>query len=129
MEQGDTTDYAEACYQAITTLAFVAPDTVLPRVMEQLQVDLSHDINALTDLDIGVWNTPEGQTFIDGRFQPDCSPNDVAYFVCQSSPIKAASCRPRGKTPTLLNGTQKCGSRSPRRKARLYPHCPNRSRA
>jgi hypothetical protein len=37
--------------------------------MEQLHADLSPDINTLTDLDIGVWNTPEGQTLIDGKFQ------------------------------------------------------------
>jgi hypothetical protein len=37
--------------------------------MEQLHADLSPDINTLTDLDIGVWNTPEGQPFIDGKFQ------------------------------------------------------------
>jgi hypothetical protein len=37
--------------------------------MEQLHADLSLKINQLTDLDIGVWNTPEGQTFIDGEFQ------------------------------------------------------------
>lgn len=37
--------------------------------MKQLHTDLSPDINSLTDLDIGVWNTPEGQTFIDGKFQ------------------------------------------------------------
>ncbi|KAN0130768.1 ARM repeat-containing protein [Lactarius tabidus] len=61
----DPTGYAEACYAAITTLAFVAPDAVLPRVMEQLRADLSSDISSLTDLDIGVWNTPEGQTFVD----------------------------------------------------------------
>jgi hypothetical protein len=37
--------------------------------MERLHADLSLKINQLTDLDIGVWNTPEGQTFIDGEFQ------------------------------------------------------------
>jgi hypothetical protein len=86
IEQGDATDYAEACYRAITTLAFVAPDTVLPRVMEQLQVDLSSDINALTDLDIGVWNTPEDQTFIDGVCLTLCSLDDISYFIC--SPLQ-----------------------------------------
>jgi len=67
--QVDPTGHAEACYRATTTLAFIAPDTVLPRVMEQLHADLSLNINQLTELDIGVWNTPEGQTLIDGRFQ------------------------------------------------------------
>ena len=37
--------------------------------MEQLHADLSLEVNQLTDLDIGVWNTPEGQTFIDGELQ------------------------------------------------------------
>ena len=37
--------------------------------MEQLHADLSLNINQLTDLDIGVWNTPEGQTFVDGKFR------------------------------------------------------------
>jgi len=41
--------------------------------MEQLHADLSLKINQLTDLDIGVWNTPEGQTFIDGEFQSSFS--------------------------------------------------------
>ncbi|KAH9007605.1 ARM repeat-containing protein [Lactarius deliciosus] len=61
----DSGDYAEACHSAITTLAFVAPNAVLPRVMEQLRADLSADINSLTDLDFGVWNTPEDQIFVD----------------------------------------------------------------
>ncbi len=67
--QVDPAGYAEACYRATTALAFIAPDTVLPRVMEQLHADLSLKINQLTDLDIGVWNTLEGQTFLDGEFQ------------------------------------------------------------
>jgi hypothetical protein len=36
--------------------------------MEQLHSGLSSDINSLTDLDIGIWNTPEDQAFIDGKF-------------------------------------------------------------
>ncbi|KAH9976102.1 ARM repeat-containing protein [Lactifluus volemus] len=61
----DPADYAEACYRAIATLAFVAPNTIFPRIIEQLRVDLSSDIHSLTDMEIGVWNTPEGQTFVD----------------------------------------------------------------
>jgi hypothetical protein len=33
--------------------------------MEQLHADLSLNINQLTEVDMGVWSTPEGQTFID----------------------------------------------------------------
>ena len=41
--------------------------------MEQLHADLSSDISSLTDLDIGIWNTPEGQTFVDGEFPSSLS--------------------------------------------------------
>ncbi|KAI9508386.1 ARM repeat-containing protein [Russula earlei] len=61
----DSADFAEAYYRATTTLAFVAPDKVLPRIMEQLRANLGPAINSLTELDFGVWITPEGQTFID----------------------------------------------------------------
>jgi hypothetical protein len=69
VKQTDPADYAEACYRAIATLAFVAPNTIFPRIIEQLRVDLSSDIHSLTDMEIGVWNTPEGQTFVDGESQ------------------------------------------------------------
>ena len=57
----------EASYTAITTLVFVAPSSVLPRVMEQLNVDIKAEVlNCISDFDLGVWATPEGTTFVDG---------------------------------------------------------------
>jgi hypothetical protein len=82
VQQTDPTDYAEACYRATTTLAFVVPNTVLPRVIEQLRADLSPDTNSLTDLDLGVWNTPEGQTFVDGEHQSISLQVPLTYSVC-----------------------------------------------
>ena len=59
--------FAEASDRAIGTLTFIAPDIVLPRVMEQLRDDLdANALNALTEEDIGIWETPEGTTYVDG---------------------------------------------------------------
>jgi hypothetical protein len=95
--------------------------------MEQLHADLSLKINQLTDLDIGVWNTPEGQTFIDGEFQSSF-PDHSADYVDQFSLIKAVKRRSKGKVQILLNGMQKCDSRWLRRKVQACPHCPNKSK-
>lgn len=46
---------------------FIAPDVVLPRIVEQLKTDIDPAIlNALTEEDFGMWRMPEGTTFIDG---------------------------------------------------------------
>ncbi|KAI0316101.1 ARM repeat-containing protein [Amylostereum chailletii] len=58
-------NFDEACYRAITTLAFVSPGTVLPRVMDQLRSDLDSEVKTLTELDFGIWTTPEGIAFVD----------------------------------------------------------------
>ncbi|KDQ56445.1 hypothetical protein JAAARDRAFT_36597 [Jaapia argillacea MUCL 33604] len=56
----------EAGYRAVTTLTFVSPTTVLPRVMEQLRTCINpSEINSLSDTDLGIWQTPPDQTFID----------------------------------------------------------------
>ena len=98
--------------------------------MEQLHADLSLNINQLTNLDIGVWNTPEGQTFVDGKFRsiflPDSSCNSNS--VDQLSLTKAIKRRSKEKMRILLNGTQKSDSHWLRRKAQPFLHCLNRSR-
>jgi hypothetical protein len=46
----------------------VSPAVVLPRVVEQLRADVNPDlINSLSDSDLGIWSTPEGTTFVNGR--------------------------------------------------------------
>jgi hypothetical protein len=63
--------FPEASYRTVTTLTFIAPAVVLPRIMEQLNADLSPaDLRSLTDFDYGVWQTPEGTTFVDGQEPP-----------------------------------------------------------
>jgi hypothetical protein len=60
---------SEASYTANATLVFVAPSNILPRVMEQLNDDIKPDVlNGISDLDLGVWATPEGTTFVDGQY-------------------------------------------------------------
>lgn len=61
--------FSEAGYRAVTTIAFISPEAVLPRVMEQLLADINADgINSLTDEDLAIWATPEGTTYVDGRY-------------------------------------------------------------
>ncbi|KAG2121247.1 armadillo-type protein [Suillus clintonianus] len=58
--------FADASYQAISTLAFVCPENALPKIMEQLRADIdSSKINALSEAEFGIWKTPEGTTYVD----------------------------------------------------------------
>ncbi|KAJ7760500.1 armadillo-type protein [Mycena metata] len=60
------TGLPDAAYSTLTTLVFVAPDIVLPRIVEILQADIDPaTFNALTEEDLGMWRMPEGSTFID----------------------------------------------------------------
>lgn len=59
--------FQEASYNAIQTLAFVSPETVLPRIYDQLCADLDPaSVKDLTDDDFGIWRTPEGTAYVDG---------------------------------------------------------------
>jgi hypothetical protein len=52
----------------MSSLAFVCPEIVLPKVMDQLRTDIDPlTINALTDAEFGIWETPEGMTYVDGE--------------------------------------------------------------
>ncbi|KAF7294474.1 TOG domain-containing protein [Mycena kentingensis (nom. inval.)] len=60
------TGLPEASYSALTTIVFVAPDMVLPRVAKQLAADIDPiTLNALTEDDLGMWRMPEGTAFVD----------------------------------------------------------------
>ena len=60
--------FAEASYNALRTLTFVSAGKVLPRVVEQLRMDINPSIiNAISDDDFGIWATPEGVTYVDGN--------------------------------------------------------------
>ncbi|KAG1861441.1 armadillo-type protein [Suillus tomentosus] len=58
--------FADASYRAISTSAFVCPQNVLPKIMEQLRADIDPSkINALSEAEFGIWETPEGMTCVD----------------------------------------------------------------
>ena len=40
---------------------------MLPKVVEQLKIDVATDIKTLKDEEIGMWATPEGEAYIDGE--------------------------------------------------------------
>lgn len=59
--------FAQAAYRAATTLALVAPATIVPLLFAQFEDDLSlSHIANLGVLEYGVWATPEGTPFVDG---------------------------------------------------------------
>ncbi|KAG7440398.1 ARM repeat-containing protein [Guyanagaster necrorhizus] len=51
--------FKEASYRAVTTLAFVSPESVVPQD--------ANAINGLSEDDLGIWATPEGTTYVDGE--------------------------------------------------------------
>lgn len=52
----------------MTTLAFVSPETAVSRIVNQLRKDIDANvINGLSDDDLGIWLTPEGTTYVDGK--------------------------------------------------------------
>ncbi|TFK68469.1 ARM repeat-containing protein, partial [Pluteus cervinus] len=60
------TGFAKAGSKALTTLVFVSPETVLPRVIDQLRVDINFNIlHSLTETDYAIWRTLEGTTYVD----------------------------------------------------------------
>ncbi|KAI6029055.1 armadillo-type protein [Pisolithus microcarpus] len=58
--------FAAASYRTVSTLAFVCPEVVLPRIMDQLRADVDiKGINDLTEVDLGIYETPEGTAYTD----------------------------------------------------------------
>ena len=52
----------------MSTLAFVDPEDILPRILDRVNADLdANEANSLTELDLGVWSTPEGKAYVDGE--------------------------------------------------------------
>ena len=57
----------EAGYRAISTLAFVCPDVVLPHVLSEIRSDIAeNEASSLDATDFAIWQTPEGTPYIDG---------------------------------------------------------------
>ncbi|EIW80197.1 ARM repeat-containing protein [Coniophora puteana RWD-64-598 SS2] len=65
-----------AGYAALSTLAFVCPAEVLPRVMQQLREDLEPaKLRALSEEDVGMWRTQEGVLYVDVLSQQKDEPS------------------------------------------------------
>lgn len=57
-----------ARHRAITTVAFLHPETALPQFFDCLSAYLDvKSANALTQEQIGIWETPEGTLFTNGK--------------------------------------------------------------
>lgn len=59
--------FSEAGYRAVSTLAFVCPDVVLPHILSQVRSDITdNEASHLDPTDFAIWQTPEGTPYIDG---------------------------------------------------------------
>jgi len=48
-------------------MVFISAEMVIPRVVEQLHVDINPAIiNTVTETELGIWATPDGEMFFDG---------------------------------------------------------------
>lgn len=66
--QSVSAGFVEASHRAVTTLSFVAPEAVIPQIVEQLHCDIdAQELGALTYADLAIWATPEGTAYIDGE--------------------------------------------------------------
>lgn len=62
------THLADAAYRSISSLCFVVPDLAVPMyVTEILDTLKSEAITFIGTFETGVWNTPVGQTYLNGQ--------------------------------------------------------------
>lgn len=57
-----------AAYASLSTLAFVAPSSILPTLQERIVegLDPKH-LDFIGPTELGIYNTPAGTTFVDGN--------------------------------------------------------------
>ncbi|KAG9005891.1 translational activator of GCN4 [Tulasnella sp. JGI-2019a] len=59
-------EFGDAGHLAATTLTFIAPALIMPRMVVQLQKDLELDqLAAIGETEYNIWKTPEGTLFVD----------------------------------------------------------------
>jgi len=112
--------FAQASYTALTTLAFVAPAVVSPCVLAQLKSDVNVAVlNNISELDLGVWATTEGATFVNGlhlSVNPIIASDaeTIQYFLLRKTldPVRA-------KIMKLPNGKKVLENRLRQKKRRL----------
>ncbi|KAI0060576.1 ARM repeat-containing protein [Artomyces pyxidatus] len=126
MSESQTSDFSEAVYRAITTLAFVAPDTVLPRVMDQLREDIGSDVNALSESDLGIWATPEGVAYVDvlakKSTQGQTKGKDAALAKWDAEVRKSLAGKKSSATPTLSKQDQALVNAQLEKEAKVRKH-------
>ncbi|KAJ8595557.1 ARM repeat-containing protein [Rhizopogon salebrosus TDB-379] len=100
--------FADASYRAMSSLAFVCPEVVLPKVMDQLRANVDAlTINALTEAEFGIWETPEGMTYVDvlSSQKPEEGPKkgkdaDIARWEAE---LRKSLANKKGAAPAALS--------------------------
>ena len=69
-----------AAEAATKTLAFIAPEIVLPHIIDQINLDLDpKKLTAIGETELSIWKTEEGVLFVDGELS--CQSVGVT-FIC-----------------------------------------------
>ncbi|KAA1470496.1 ARM repeat-containing protein [Dentipellis sp. KUC8613] len=109
-ETAGSEEFNEASYRALTTLAFVSSDLVLPKLIDQLRADINSGIQSLTDSDFGIWATPEGTTYVDVLSKKpqvaQTKGKDAEIAKWEAEVRKNIASKKAGATPTLSKQEQ-----------------------
>lgn len=82
----------------MNSLAFVSPKVVLPKIIDQLRIDIDPStINALTEDEFGVLETPEGTMYVDGELMNHVSYVTLIVFLIVLSSQKSEEGPKKGK--------------------------------
>lgn len=58
----------DAAFSAVSSIAFIAPECTVSQLAEQICRDLNPNrLLEIGDFELGVWNTPEGTTYVDSE--------------------------------------------------------------
>lgn len=62
--------FYKAATNAISTLTFILPEVTIPMFLELVHSGLeAKQMIGIGPLEVGIWKTPEGQLFVDGRLR------------------------------------------------------------
>ncbi len=83
-----TSYLGDAAFNAVSSIAFIAPECTVSQLVEQIRMDLSPNrLSEIGDFELGIWNTPEGSTYVDS----ECIQCLVLQFTNAFPPIVLAA--------------------------------------
>ena len=64
-----SSEFQTAAFSACGTLAFITPEQVIPRLVDQIKEKLAPEVFAwISTTDVQIWKAPEGTVVVDGDY-------------------------------------------------------------